>query len=183
MRLILRAWALGGLCACGRGHADPGAGVVRGEEAAPLAAASASAAPPAATPSAAPATWRGTYRSVASTLYVPPELKVTWKPSETSAGLGDGTLSMTVDPGTGRVQGELEGPLGPAILTGLATDGKLTAKIARRDPQDRGFAGTMIGTLVADRGEGTMSLSPAEGGALRSATFALSGGVAPAATR
>jgi hypothetical protein len=181
MRTVLAAWAMSGLCACGRGHADP---VVGAEpiEAAALAIASASASPPA-TAGSAPASWRGTYKSVASTLYIPPELKVSWKPSETTSGIGDGTLSMTVDPDTGRVRGELGGPLGPASLAGFAAGGKLTATITRKDPTDRGFAGTMVGTLGPDQGEGTMNVSLAEGGAIRSATFVLSSGAAVEASR
>jgi hypothetical protein len=88
---------------------------------------------------------------------------------------------MTLDPVTGRVRGLLEGALGPATFTGLSADGKLTAKIVRKDPGDHGFAGTLAGTIGAGKAEGTMSLSPAEGGAVRSATFVLSsGGVAEA---
>jgi hypothetical protein len=88
---------------------------------------------------------------------------------------------MTLDPVTGRVRGLLEGALGPAVFTGLSADGKLAATIVRKDPGDHGFAGTLAGTIGADKAEGTMSLSPAEGGAIRSATFALSsGGVAEA---
>jgi hypothetical protein len=58
-------------------------------------------------------------------------------------------------------------------LTGLAAEGKVTATIARKDPKDRGFAGTMIGTLGIDKGEGTMNVSLPEGGAIRAATFVL----------
>jgi hypothetical protein len=120
---------------------------------------------------------------VAGTLYLPPELKVSWKPSETNAGIGEGTVSMTVDPSNGRLRGDLDGPLGPAALVGLAADGKLTATVARKDPRDRGFAGTMVGTLGTDRGEGTLNVSLAEGGAIRSATFVLSGRPAPGPLR
>ncbi len=100
---------------------------------------------------------------------------------ETDGGIGDGTMSMTVDPITGRVRGAIDGALGPAAFTGLSTEGKLSATIARKDPSDHGFAGTMVGTIGGDKGEGTMSLSLAEGGAIRTATFVLSsGGVAEA---
>ncbi|MGO9839100.1 MAG: hypothetical protein ACLP1X_33370 [Polyangiaceae bacterium] len=184
MKGALCAWALSGLCACGRGHTDPGAGAAPTIDAALLAIATASPTPAsAATGNSSPVAWRGTYKSVSNTLYVPPELKVSWKPSETTSGIGEGTISMTVDPSTGRVRGELAGPLGPASLVGLTLDGKLTASISRKDPTDHGFAGTMIGTLGPDKGDGTMNVSLAEGGALRSATFVLSSGTAAEASR
>jgi hypothetical protein len=119
-------------------------------------------------------TWRGTYKSAAGGLYLPPEIKASWKPTETPAGIGEGSLSFTVSPGEGRVRGELEGPLGPATITGLVADGGLTATVARKEPRDHGFAGTMIGNLGHDKGEGALKLSLAEGGAIRTGTFVVS---------
>jgi hypothetical protein len=142
-------------------------------------ASSAQAPPPAQVPTAAasasrPSTWRGTYRSAAGTLYIPPEWKnVRWTGAETSAGIGEGAVTLTVDPASGRVQGTVDGPLGPATVDGVAQDGKVAATIRRRDPGDRGFTGTLEGSLSGDHGEGTMSLSLAEASALRSATFTL----------
>jgi hypothetical protein len=173
MKRTLLAWALAGSCACDRGHTSQGADLDATEGAAAIPVPSASAVASATARGDAPIAWRGTYKSVAGTLYVPPELKISWKPSETGAGIGEGTISMWVDPG-GRVRGELDGPLGPAALAGLAADGKLTATIVRRDPKDHGFAGTMIGTLGTDQSEGTLNVSLAEGGAIRSGTFVLS---------
>jgi hypothetical protein len=175
MRHALLAWTLFSLCACDRGHSDP-----RSTTTPTTTPTTTTTSTSTSTPTPTPA-WRGTYKSLAGTLYLPPELKVSWKPVETTAGIGEGTLSMTIDPVTGRVRGLLEGVLGPAAFTGLSADGKLTATIVRKDPGDHGFAGTLAGTIGADKAEGTMTLSPAEGGAIRSATFALSsGGVAEA---
>jgi hypothetical protein len=175
MRRALLACVLSGIGACGRGNAERGAAPDAMQAAASAAVASASAATTTETAaSVAPIEWRGTYKSEPGTLYIPPELKVSWKPSETSAGIGEGTISLSVDHGSGRVRGDLDGPLGPAALTGLAAEGKVTATIVRKDPKDRGFAGTMIGTLGTERGEGTLNVSLPEGGAIRSATFVLS---------
>jgi hypothetical protein len=71
------------------------------------------------------------------------------------------------------VLGALEGPLGPAVVDGVFVDGKLAASIVRRNPSDRGFAGTLLGSIDHDRGAGTMNLSSAEASAVRVATFAL----------
>jgi hypothetical protein len=118
---------------------------------------------------------RGTYTSAAASLYIPPDWKdVHWKVKETSIGIGEGTIAIHVDPATGRVIGTLEGPLGAATLRGLAADGKLTANIARSDPSDEGFEGTLLGSLADEHAEGTMYVSLAAGNAIRTATFSMS---------
>jgi len=180
MRCARGAWALSLACACSRSTTLPDAGVEVREAAAMTSALP--SVPPAESTSAAPEVWRGTYRSMAGTLYVPAELKVSWKPTDATAGIGEGTLSLTADPRTGRVRGDLDGPLGPAAVSGLVTDGKLTATIARKDPSDHGFAGTMIGTVGPDGGDGAMNVSLAEGGAIRTATFVVSAGGSPVGT-
>jgi hypothetical protein len=99
---------------------------------------------------------------------------VHWNVKESAAGIGEGTIALTVDPVNGRVFGTLEGPLGPATVDGFAADRKLTASIARKDPTDQGFTGTLIGSLGGDRAGGTMNVSLAEASAIRTATFDLS---------
>jgi hypothetical protein len=126
-------------------------------------------------PAQPPGTWQGTYTSSAGVLYIPPDWKdVRWKVKETSVGLGEGTLEIQIDSTTGRVLGTLAGPLGPATIAGLALDGRLTATIARRDPDDEGFAGTLVGAIAHDRAEGTMKVALPTAGAIRSAAFSLS---------
>ena len=56
---------------------------------------------------------------------------------------------------------------------------KVTATIARTDPSDRGFTGTLVGLIGADHVDGTMNVSLAEADAIRTATFALSPDAAP----
>jgi hypothetical protein len=124
--------------------------------------------------------WRGSYKSASAELYIPPEWKnVHWNVKETPAGLGEGTMTLSVDPAGGRALGSLDGPLGPAIIDGLVSEGRLTASIARSDPADHGFTGTLVGSMGRDHSEGTMNVSLAEASALRSATFALSPEGAP----
>jgi hypothetical protein len=151
----------------------------------PVATSTPSSAPPAASataPARAAVAWGGSYKSTSGELYIPPDWKsVHWTVKETSAGIGEGTIALTVDAASGRVQGMLEGPLGPARIDGLASDGKLTATIVRRDPADKGFTGTLIASLGGDRGEGTMNVALAEASALRAVTFTLSPEGAPAA--
>jgi hypothetical protein len=128
----------------------------------------------------APSAWHGSYKSQAGTLYIPPDWKgVRWNVAESTAGLGEGPMRVTLDP-TGRVQGLVEGPLGPAIIAGFAADGGLTASLRPQNPDDRGFAGTLTGRIT-DRGiEGTMHASPALADAIRVASFVIGADGAPA---
>jgi len=125
---------------------------------------------------AATTTLRGTYKSEPATLYIPatPDWKgVRWTVKETSEGIGDGPMTLTIDTATGRVGGALEGPLGPAVIDGFTHQGTLTATVARKDPSDQGFAGTLIAAVKSGHADGTMSLSLAQANALRQASFTL----------
>jgi hypothetical protein len=172
--LIVCGWA----CGCGRSRGDsepvgatPPAGA-RGPDAGPSAAPVASASAAAEGPATA---WKGSYKSAAGGLYIPPDWKgVHYVLKDTSEGLGDGHLAFRVDPQTGRVAGTLDGPLGPATIEGVDQSGKVFATIRRSDPADRGFTGTLVATLAGDRGEGSMNLSQAEVNAIRAATVVLS---------
>jgi hypothetical protein len=169
------------LCACGKSQADA-------KPAATSASATAADGPYVATQRGAGAAsaarttvaWSGSYKSTASGLYVPADWKtVHWNVKESSAGIGEGPIALAVDSTTGRVLGTIEGPLGPAAIAGLISDGKVTATIARTDPSDRGFTGTLVGLIGADHVDGTMNVSLAEADAIRTATFALSPDAAP----
>jgi hypothetical protein len=136
------------------------------------AAASASTAPKSL---AATQSWRGTYKSAASTLAAPPDSKRThWSDSQSTAGIGDGALALTVVGATGQVTGTVDGPLGPATVDGVITDGKLAATLRRKDPTDQGFTGTVLGSIAGDHLEGTMNATLGLAGALRTAAFTLS---------
>jgi hypothetical protein len=173
---VIRWWGPGllivGLWACSKPSDDKMPG--------PASAAQSATATPSATPAPSAgvvSTWHGSYKSTAATLYVPPNWKGThWSATETAAGIGDGTIALTVEPSTGRVTGTLEGALGPASIEGSLANGSLSARLRRKDPSDRGFEGSLIGSLGADHGEGTMNLALAEANAARTATFTLTPG-------
>jgi hypothetical protein len=137
--------------------------------------ATATAAVPSTVPPRQPAAWLGSYKSTAGSLYIPSDWKdVKWKVKESGDGIGEGPITLQLDPKTHGVEGALDGPLGPAAIHGIARDGALTATVVRKDPGDKGFAGTLIGTVAGDHAEGTMNLSLGEASAIRTATFALS---------
>jgi len=126
-----------------------------------------------------PTSWRGTYKSAAAILYIPDQRDwkgVRFNVNETPAGIGEGTVSLGVDPASGRVTGEVDGPLGPATVEGVSREGQVTAMLRRKDPSDQGFAGTLVGTLDGERGGGTLSVSTGEASAVRSATFVVTPG-------
>lgn len=165
--------------ACGKSHTSEPAAPGEGPPVASTASGASSSLPPPPVASGSAATsdssWTGTYKSAAGTLYIPSDWKnVRWSGTDSPAGLGEGTMTLQIDAATGRVLGTVEGPLGPAVVDGVVRDGKLTASILRKVPSDRGFSGTLLGSLERDAAEGSMNLSSAEANAVRSATFTLS---------
>lgn len=157
------------------GSASAGAPVV-GAAPASAPSPSAQATPPPSAGAGAAQSWRGSYKSAAATLTVVPAYKKQpWSDTKSTEGLGDGTMTLAVDPG-GRVTGSVEGPLGPATIAGAVADGKVSASIRRKDPADHGFTGTLTGDVAADHVEGTMSVSLGQASVLRTATFTLKPG-------
>ncbi len=81
--------------------------------------------------------------------------------------LGDGTMTLDVDP-SGRVTGSSDGPpLGATLVDGHVEDGKLTATIRRKDPSDNGLTGTLVATVTGNKLEGTMKLADANTAVVR----------------
>ncbi len=147
-------------------------------------AASASAAPPASppppAPSAAPDTpalWSGTYSSAPGSLYVYDggEWKgVRFRGDDAAAGLGEGTLSLTIDRKSGSARGVATGALGEVVLAGAVTADELTFSVTRKDPRDRGLTGTGVAKISGAAATGTMRLSRGDAHVIREANFSLS---------
>ncbi len=101
---------------------------------------------------------------------------VKWRGDDAGDGLGPGTLSLTLDPASKRVEGSLEGPLGAARIVGVYSGGAVTATLRRKNPTDRGFTGTLVGDVAADKPNalsGTMRVSLGDGRLIREAPFTL----------
>ncbi|HLK38637.1 MAG TPA: hypothetical protein VKU41_17865 [Polyangiaceae bacterium] len=173
MKLVAAGGLIAMACACGRSSGTTA------HDAAPSSPAgdaglTAREPAPATTTSATPPrlAWHGKYASTAATLYIPSDWKgVHWKVDDDGAGVGQGDLDFVVDSG-GRLHGTLSGPLGPATLDGLVTDRRLTATLSPSD-RERGYAGTLQGSMADSTGEGTISASPGLAGAVRLAKFSL----------
>ena len=136
----------------------------------------ASAAPTASAQAAGPVTYVGKYTSKEGSLYVPDGGEwagVKWRGDDASVGIGDGTLSLTVDPKSGRAEGSGDGAFGPVVLAGMLDKDRLTFTLARKDRADEGFTGSAMGKLTGDKLEGTMKLSLASASVIREASFSL----------
>src|SRR5258708_7364314 len=142
--LVLGAGLVLGAAACGKpsseGATPAGASA---SSVAPASAGGAAAAAPSASVAAGgtPAStrsWRGGYKSAPAALTIADGWKkVHWSDTQSTAGVGDGTLSLVADASTGRVTGGLEGPLGPAPLARAPAGGQLSASEARTNPTTR----------------------------------------------
>ena len=168
-----RAWSIAAVLlagACAKGSAADGSP----SSASPPLTESSAPSPKSPSPTAAaagPSGWQGPYKSVAGTIVLPKDVR--WKVPETAVGVGGGTITLTVDRSTRRVQGRVDGVLGPAILDGVALDGKIMAKVSREDPADQGFTGTLSGDIADAGTSGTMNVALADVSAVRNATFEL----------
>jgi len=96
---------------------------------------------PSATPSASPTattvSWTGTYKSTPGSLYVHDGGEwtgVRFRGDDAAVGLGEGTLSFTVDRKTGRLQGAASGPIGDVVIHGTFTGDALAFSVLRKDP-------------------------------------------------
>jgi hypothetical protein len=102
-------------------------------------------------------------------MYVPAEkdwASVKFKNDEAKM-LGDGDMTIVIDP-SGRVSGGTEaGPLGASVLDGTSEGGKVTATLRRKDPTDEGLTGTLVATISGDALAGTMNLAESNAAVVR----------------
>ena len=93
--------------------------------------------------------------------------------SDVTTGVGDGAMQLTIEPTTRRVTGTLDGAIGAAVIEGLLGDGQLSGAVRRKDPTDKGLAGTLLATVSAEKISGTLTLATGDGATLRTGTFTL----------
>ena len=121
--------------------------------------------------------WTGSYTSTPATFYVHDggEWKgVHFRGDDAAVGLGEGTLSLTIDTKSGGVRGSGSGSLGDLVLAGAVTGEELTFSVLRKDPTDRGLTGTGVGKLSGSSATGTIRLSRGDAHVIREAKFTLS---------
>lgn len=144
---------------------------------APSASVSASAAP--VVVDAAPkesSAWTGKYTAVESTLYVTAATRdagLKFRGDDASVGLGEGDVSITVDPTTHAVTGELSGPLGDATIEGTRDKDDVTFTVRPKKPDNDSFYGT--GDAKVDGGKliGTLHMSRARANIIREGSFSI----------
>jgi hypothetical protein len=115
----------------------------------------------------------GKYTVAAGKMYVPDQKdwsSVKFKNDETKM-LGDGEITLSVDP-SGRVSGGTEaGPLGASVIDGTSDGTTLNATVRRKDPSDEGLTGTLMAKIAGDAIQGTMNLAEANAAVVRTATL------------
>jgi len=122
-----------------------------------------------------PVGWTGSYESAAGTLYVPEGKEwegVKFRGEKSEVGLGTGAMTIEVDPKNG-ITGTLDGPLGPAVVSGLSSVEAVAIRVDRKDPKDNGFVGTGLAKVNGGVIEGTMKLSQGDARVIREAKFTL----------
>lgn len=149
---------------------DAGAGttgvIIDAKKVAPAASGSATG-----TAAAASATFGGKYRVSAGAMYVPEHKdwsSVKFKNDESKL-LGDGEMTLAIDP-AGRVSGGTEGgPLGASVIDGRREGESVNATIRRKDPSDDGLTGTLVAKLSGDGTslDGTMKLAESNAAVVR----------------
>jgi hypothetical protein len=168
-RSIVLLLALVALAACGKtakndAPPDPSAA---GASSAFIAS---SAVPEAAAPKAAATTWSLKYTLAPADMYVSEQDKksVHFK-NDPDKYVGDGTISLTVQP-DGQVTGASDAPpLGPTLIAGLVHDGELTATVRRTNPSDEGLTGTITAKIAGDKLDGTAKLAESNAAVVREA--------------
>jgi hypothetical protein len=81
--------------------------------------------------------------------------------------VGNGTLTLTVDP-QGRVAGEIDsGPASPAIIDGALVNGEIRGNVRRKTPSDDGLTGTLVGKVDGANVTGKLALAEANAAIVR----------------
>ena len=118
--------------------------------------------------------YAGTYAASPGTLYVPDAAGFEgfkYRGDDAGVAVGGGTLSFTVATDGGGLVGEMEGPLGPATLSGVASGHALTFQVTPAQASVLQFTGTGTGVVDGGAVSGEMHLSSWHGNVLRDATF------------
>jgi hypothetical protein len=131
-------------------------------------------------------TWSGKYVSAAGSVYVfdgGEWAGVSWRGDDAGLGLGEGTISLTLDRKAGVILGVAGGAIGDVVISGSlfpeeagspSSGGQtITATVGRKDPLDRGLSGTLGAKAEGDKLTGTMRLSAANARVVREASFTL----------
>jgi len=129
----------------------------------------------AAPPTPATKTYSGNYTSQKAELSVPdgPDWKsVKFKGEESPLGLGEGAMEISIESGE-RAKGSVLGQLGPALITGVVSNGAIVGTMYRKDPTDGGFTGSFYAKFEGEALTGELKVASGNGAILRNATFSL----------
>lgn len=116
--------------------------------------------------------WSGTYEAALERVVLPVGGIRAWKEDDGAAGAGKGTLSVEVS-ADGSARGEATGPLGAQTLRGIADEHGLRLTLAPKEPDVRGFSGTLVAAKSADRVTGQLRASSGDSLVVRKASVEL----------
>jgi hypothetical protein len=122
-------------------------------------------------------TWTGKYTSEPGSLYVVDGgawAEVKWRGDDAGLGLGDGSMTLTVNSTTHDVHGTADGAIGSVVIVGSISENSVTASVLRKDPADQGLTGTVVAKVTGEALTGTMRLSVANARVIREVKFSLS---------
>ena len=116
--------------------------------------------------------WSGTYEATLERVVLEKGGVRAWKDDDGTQGSGTGTLTVEVHP-DGRAHGEATGPLGAQRLRGIADEHGLRLTLSPKEPDVRGFSGTLVAAKAVDRVSGELRASSGDSLTVRKATVEL----------
>lgn len=120
------------------------------------------------------ASFKGTYTAKPAALYIPSQKdygSVKQAKSDDTKLVGEGTLAIEVG-GGGRVTGVIDsGPAAPAVIDATKDGDEIRGTVRRKNPEDMGLTGVILGKLEGGKLTGTLTLAEANAAILRDAAF------------
>lgn len=167
---------------CGKsGESDKAAPSASTSTKAPLASSAstdsgASTATTATTATGKASSYAGTYSVSPAKIYIPSAkdyASVKQAKDDPTKHVGDGSLTLMVD-ANGHVTGTIDsGPASPALVDGSLVESEIRGTVRRKEPNDHGLTGTLVGKISGESVEGTLSLAEANASIVREGKLAL----------
>jgi hypothetical protein len=127
-------------------------------------------------PTGAAATFAGSYSVAPAAIYISKEKEfasVKQVKDDPSKHVGEGTITLKVEP-DGRVSGTIDaGPAAPGVIEGTKSGNQISGTVRRKSPSDDGLTGTLLATIAADNVEGRLVLAESNAAIVREGKLSL----------